>query len=234
MASWAGLWGAHGARSMTRLTSVHPRDRELFHCAAHGVPEVDLELVFQVAARFMFWFRRHAAAPAKELAEEVAKARSSGPGTRASAKIEAPKIKIHAGVARALVSAGIASRRQVLAVEAVLVVHLPLLGVGEHVVGLLDLLEFFFRGFVAGIQVGVVFARHLAEGRADILHAGLARHSQEFVIILFCRCWHLLCVFSLQLSVFGQTEDAIVPSASVFSLPFFSLPLDAALGNRNV
>src|SRR5947199_1011783 len=160
---------------MTRLAGVHPRDRKFLHRAAHGVPEIDLELVFQVAARFVLRLSG-ATAPAKKLAEEVTKARSTS-CARASAKIKSAKIKIHPGVACAFVSAGITSRRQILAVEAVLVVHLPLLRVGEHVVGFLDLLEFFLRSFIAGVQVGMVFASQLAKSGADILQARLAGHA---------------------------------------------------------
>ena len=72
-------------------------------------------------------------------------------------------------------------------VESELVVHLTLLGVGKNFVGFLDLLKFFFGGFVAGIQVGMIFARQLAVGCADVLHRGFARHTQQFVVIGF-RC----------------------------------------------
>src|SRR5437667_133781 len=91
-------------------------------------------------------------------------------------EIKSAKVKVHAGIACAL-PAWIAPRRQILAVEAVLVVHLPLLRVGEHVVSFLDLLEFFLRSFIAGVQVGMVFASQLAKSGADILQARLAGHA---------------------------------------------------------
>src|SRR5216117_2063057 len=52
-----------------------------------------------------------------------------------------------------------------------------LLRVGEHVVSVLDLLEFFLRSFIAGVQVGMVFASQLAKSGADILQARLAGHA---------------------------------------------------------
>src|SRR5882672_6832063 len=74
----ASLWRANRARSVARLASVQSRDRELFHRAAHGIPEIDLELVFQVAARFVLRLHSGAAASAAEkLAEEIAEARSA-------------------------------------------------------------------------------------------------------------------------------------------------------------
>ena len=72
----------------------------------------------------------------------------------------------------------------VLGVEAELVVHLPLLGVAEDVVGFLNVLEALLGGFVAGVEVGMVLARQLAVGLADIVRGGLARHPEGFVIIV--------------------------------------------------
>src|SRR5205823_12766267 len=109
-----------------------------------------LRLVFRVAARFVFRLCGPTAAPAKKLAEKVAEARSPACPAGSAAKIKSAKIEIHAGVGRASLPSGVPARRQILAVEAVLVVHLPLFRVGEHVIGFLDLLEFFLRGLVTG------------------------------------------------------------------------------------
>src|SRR6266571_3554436 len=128
---------------MTRLASVQSRDRELLHGAAHGIPETDFDLVFQVATWLML--RLHpgvGASTAEKLAEEITEARSTASWAR-SAKIKSAKIKIHTWLARIPVSR-ITARWQILAIEAVLVVHLPLLRVGEHVIGFLQLLEFLF------------------------------------------------------------------------------------------
>jgi hypothetical protein len=54
----------------------------------------------------------------------------------------------------------------------------------------LHLFEFFFRGFVAGVQVGVILARELAVGGADILLRRAAVYAEDFVKIAFGRGWH--------------------------------------------
>jgi len=101
--------------------------------------------------------------------------------------------------------------RKIVAVETVLVVHLTLLRVGEHVVGFLKLLELFFRGFVTGIEVGMVFARQLAERRTNILGAGFPRYSQQFVIVLFrCRC-HDGAAFGAKLIRIGERFAGVRP-----------------------
>src|SRR5712692_2907595 len=177
---------------MARFASIHPRDRKLFHRPAHRVPEIDFQLVFQVAARFVLRLHRRAPAPAAEkLAEEIAEARSAARRSRSAAKIKSVKIKVDVLLPSMTARS---TRRKIVAVEAVLVVHLPLLGIGEDVVGFLHLLEFFFRGLVARIQIRVIFPRQLAKCRAYILGARLPRHSQQFVIVLLrsrrhgCNC----------------------------------------------
>ena len=124
----------------------------------------------------MFRLGGDAAATAKKLTEEVAETRSPARRPGCAAKIKPAKIKVHAGLLGAL-SSGIAPWRQILAVEAVLVVHLALFRIGKHIVGFLDLLELFFRRFVAWIQVRVIFARQPAKRSADVLYAGLTRHA---------------------------------------------------------
>ena len=64
-------------------------------------------------------------------------------------------------------------------VETELVVHLALLGVGKNFVGFLDLLELFLGGLVAGIQVGMIFARELAVGGANVFHRWLCAELRE-------------------------------------------------------
>src|SRR5258708_1396362 len=109
----------------------------------------------------------------------------------AAAKIKSPKIKVDVGRSVVRARSSRPARWKVVAVEAVLVVHLPLFGIGEDIVGFLQLLEFFFRGFVAWIQIRVILPRQLAKRRTDILGARLPRHSQQFVIVLFCCRWHV-------------------------------------------
>ena len=54
-------------------------------------------------------------------------------------------------------------------VGAELVVLLALLGVAEHLVGLVDLLELRLGGLVAGVHVGMVLAGELAVRLLDLL-----------------------------------------------------------------
>ena len=127
------------------------------------------------------------AASAKILAEEIAKARTAARAATASSKIESPEIEMHLS---ALARPRHAARARRLKAE--LIVHLAFLGVGQNVVGFLHLLEFFFRGFVAGIQIRVIFARKFPVGRTDFLLRRLARDAQKFVVILFRRGSHVL------------------------------------------
>src|SRR5437016_8575840 len=112
---------------MARLASIQSGDRKLLHRAAHGIPEIDLDLVFQVAAGFVF--RLHpstSASAAKKLAERIAEARSATRGAGPAAKIKYAEIKVD--VLLPAVTARF-TRRTVVAVEAVLVVDLPPLGI---------------------------------------------------------------------------------------------------------
>ena len=85
-----------------------------------------------------------------------------------AAEIESAEIELHA-------RAGIFRRHgpAPLGVETELVVRLPLLRIRQNVVRFLDLLEFFFRGFIAGIQVGVILARQLPVGLREYPSARL-------------------------------------------------------------
>src|SRR6185437_7410747 len=115
----------------------------------------------------------------------------------------------------------------------------------------LNLLELFFGRFVARVQIGVILARELAVSCANILHACLARHSEQFVIIGFCRRCHRSKIFVTN-SRYGVILKAahcppeglapnmpfiISPSARSIArapgLPAPSLPFFAA-GPRNV
>src|SRR5579871_2968179 len=64
-----------------------------------------------------------------------------------------------------------------LPVLAELVVTAAFLRVGEDLVGFVNLLEFFFRGFVSGIDVGMMLPRELAVRVADLVFRGRARDS---------------------------------------------------------
>jgi hypothetical protein len=174
VAGRASLRGTDCASALARLAGVEARDGQFFDGAADGVPKIDFDLIFEVAAGLMFGFFTATAATTEKLAEEIAETRAAALRARAAAKIKAAKIKIHA-FAVLLVSAPGTAGRDVVAVKAVLVVHLAFFRVGENVVGFLQLLEFLFGGFVARIQVGMVLAREFAKSCADVLRAGFLR-----------------------------------------------------------
>ncbi len=90
---------------------------------------------------------------------------------------------------------GIESRRTGTAPGALrLLVHLPvrsqlvvfpaLVGVADHLVGFVDFLEFRLGGLVAGIHVGMVFARELPEGLLDLFFGGGLGDAQRRIVVL--------------------------------------------------
>ena len=69
---------------------------------------------------------------------------------------------------------------------AILVVASLLIGIRQHLVGLVHFLEALFRLGVAGMQVGVILLGHLAIGLFDLIIRGAFLKSQHLVIIAFC------------------------------------------------
>jgi len=73
--------------------------------------------------------------------------------------------------------------RAMLPIRAELIVFAPLLGIAQHFVGLVDLLELrLSRDFVLR-HVGVMNARQFTKRLLDLIRRGRARHAQNFVII---------------------------------------------------
>jgi hypothetical protein len=72
-----------------------------------------------------------------------------------------------------------------LPIVAPAVVLLALLGIGEHRVGLADLLELRLGLLVAGVDVGVVLAGELAVGGLDVLFGRGAADAEHRVIVAF-------------------------------------------------
>src|SRR5580704_14571925 len=110
-------------------------------------------------------------------------------------------------------------------VESELVVHLPLLRIRKDVVGFLNLFEFFFRGFIARIEVRMVLAREFAIGPAKFLHGNFARDSQQFVVVLFGGCGHSIS-FRVLPSAYSTRRARLLPAPR---LPFSAAELPSAL-----
>src|SRR5207302_9154181 len=170
---------ARAAGAMARLAGVQLRGGTLLYGPAHGVPEITRDLLFQVAAGFVLRFHRGATATAAEkLTEEITEAGAAARRAGPAAKIKSVKIKVDVLLPSVAAGTAWSARRKVFAVETVLVVHLPLLGIGEDVVGFLQLLNLFFCGLVARVQVRVIFPCQLAKCRANILSTCFSWHSQ--------------------------------------------------------
>src|ERR1035438_4645320 len=74
--------------------------------------------------------------------------------------------------------------KTVLGIKAELVVHGTLLGVREHIVGFLDVLEAILGRLIARVEVGVVLPGELPISFADLLGAGLAGYAERFVVVV--------------------------------------------------
>ncbi|MNE64413.1 hypothetical protein D3C80_1598260 [compost metagenome] len=74
----------------------------------------------------------------------------------------------------------------------VLVVGRALAGVGEHLVGLVGLLEFLLGRLVVGIAVRVVLHGQTAVGLLQLRLAGAALDTEHLVIVTFCHGSHAL------------------------------------------
>src|SRR4029077_12916408 len=155
------------------------------HAAPDRGPERDVNLVFQVRARFRAFSSGRSPTSAKNSGENVAEAaasRAAGSPARTPAfehvrKVEAAEIKVGTLAASASrlasretsesASSSWAATRigvgggwiDVVRIEAKLVVDLALFGITQDVIGLGHGLELFFRRFVTRIDVGMVFAR---------------------------------------------------------------------------
>src|SRR5581483_1248498 len=131
--------------------------------AARRLLELDLEVVAQVVAAPRA--RAGASAPgAEEVAEDVGEDFLEALG---ELEAEAAALRtLEGGVAVAVV------------------LRAPL-GIGEHLVGLVDLLEALLGGLVARITVGMVLDGEAAVGFFEFLLAGAARHAEDFVVVAF-------------------------------------------------
>ena len=142
-------------------------DVDAFFDAFGGVFQRDFDADLQIRA-LIVWLTAAAPASAEHLAEDVGK-------VEALCAAESAKTAESArAAAHALLKCGMA----------VLVIHGAFFFVGQGVVGFLNFFKFFFRLFVAGIAVGVVFHRQLAVGFFDFVVARTARHAECCIKIL--------------------------------------------------
>ena len=70
-----------------------------------------------------------------------------------------------------------------------LVIFGPLLFVGEHLIGLVDLLELGLGGLVVGVHVRVVLFGQLPVGLFNFIIRGAFADTQDFIVITFL-FWH--------------------------------------------
>src|SRR5882724_2231615 len=194
IAGWTGLRRADRSRTVAGFAGVHAGDLQFFYTAAHRIPEINFQFVFERAARLGFFFQACAAAAAKKLAKEIAEtcAAPSTSAAAATAEIEPVEIEIDVAVAAARSALAIIAGGNIFTVKTILIVHLTFFAVGQNVVGFLQLLEFFFGSFVARIEIGVVFACEFAESGANILRGGFARDTEKLVIVGFGGGRHVL------------------------------------------
>ena len=91
-------------------------------------------------------------------------------------KIEAAESHARLSSARSRTTAR-TSRGNVIGVKTVLIVDLAFLGIAQDVVGFLNFLEALFGGLIAGVQVGMIFARQPAVRLADLVLFGGPRYT---------------------------------------------------------
>src|SRR5579862_3548915 len=195
---------------------VVARDVEAHDAATNGGPERDVDLIFEVGAGLgTFLGLSGTAAAAEDSGKDVAEAAAPAAGRRGGlatpgavdevGKIESSKVEgdtLAAGLlpsgktgapSGSSASVSLRSRRiNIVGVKADLVVDLALLGIAENFVSFGECLELFLGCFVAGIDVGMELAGELAEGLANVVCRGGLLYAEDFVIIFFGGCGHLL------------------------------------------
>src|SRR5688572_26990752 len=158
-----GLGARLGARAVAGLAGLHGRDADLGLGAARGLLERDLEVVAQVRAAEDGGAPARARA-AEDVAEDVAE------GLREPAEALLPRAAAHAHL-------------RIHPGMPVGVVRAALLGLREHLVGLLRFLELLLGVLAVRIAVRVEFHRELAIGLLDVLVGGIPVHAEHFVVV---------------------------------------------------
>src|SRR5258706_2091030 len=162
----AGAWLRAGAPA--GLARLPARNLDLFLAAAHGVFEGDGQLIAQVCATLRSAApraRRAGGRGLKDRLENIAEAAEAEASERSAARGAA----IDGGMAEA-------------------VVGLALLGIAEHLVPFVDLLEAFL-GALLLVDIRMILARQLAKRLLDLFLVGVTCHTQNLVIVAF-RCGH--------------------------------------------
>ena len=156
---------------------LHPVDIEFLFAAEGGLLETEDQPGAQVfsgngGVGVALTAGAAAETTAEEGGEDVAQVEVLKP---AAAEAAGPEVGVYAGVA-------------------VLVVPGALIRVGEHLVGLVDLLKLGLRLGVTGVEVRVIFLGQLTVGLFDLFVRGRAVHAQYLVVIafIFSHVTHLL------------------------------------------
>ena len=231
----AGAAGLDKALAVALVTGITPGNIQAHHAAADRRPEGNVDLIFEIGSGLGTFLRGPATAAensGKNIAE-AARARGAGlspPGVfEHVGEVEAAEIEVCArrastrrssrescaGAGRAASGPGICLGRcgiDVVGVKADLVVNLALLGIAQDFVSFGQRLELLFRGLVPGIDVGMILARKLAEGLADIVRRGGLLHAQDLVIVFFRGGGHsCLC------AVLAACENSVLDIMTVLS-----------------
>jgi hypothetical protein len=137
--------------------------------ALDRLPEVDIEAVFQIRSLLRRSGRLLRLMASEPLTENILEISGRCSRSRSTARASAPrptrkcigKIEPSKAHVRTLASssAARASGHPVLRIEADLVIHRLLFVVAQDIVGFLNGLEFILGSLVAGVEVGMVFAR---------------------------------------------------------------------------
>ena len=177
----AAVRAGFGRRALGRAAAAAVRagflavDRDLFGAAVGGFLKgqnhAGLDIVafargVGAAAPAAAKTAEPAEAPAEQIAEDIAQVHAAETARAAKAALLGRIVGVDPG-------------------KAELVVALAFFGVGEHVVGFVDLLELFLGHFIAGVEVGVVFLGELAVGALDLGVAGIFADAQHLVVISF-------------------------------------------------
>ena len=185
---------AHRARAAASFANLLAHYIQPHLGSADGLPEIDVQTVFEIGPLLGYGCPRFPSPSAEKLAENVSKGSSSGSSSSSARMLGAARLvhvfgkieptESHAGVRLPRSAAAGTAGRNMVRIESVLIVDLAFFGVAQDIVSFLDLFETLLGRFVAGIQIGMIFARQLAIRLANLVFFCVPRHAKNFVIIL--------------------------------------------------